>query len=96
MRDGKKVKHIPGEDKGDVMLYAISTCGWCKKTKELLKDLGVEFNYIDVDTLQGSDREEAIQKLSKHNPACSAPTIVINDSICIVGFDEERIREVLG
>lgn len=30
------VKHVPGEDRGKIALYALSTCGWCAKTKELL------------------------------------------------------------
>jgi hypothetical protein len=29
------------------------------------------------------------------NPQCSFPTIVFNNSSCIVGFDEQRIKEVL-
>ena len=42
-------EHVKGVNKGDIKLYALSTCGWCGKTKELLNDLGVEFNYIYVD-----------------------------------------------
>ena len=30
------VNHVAGRNKGKVMLYALSTCGWCAKTKELL------------------------------------------------------------
>ncbi|MDD5684459.1 MAG: glutaredoxin family protein, partial [Methanoregulaceae archaeon] len=30
--------HIDGEDKGKVVLFALSTCGWCAKTKELLAE----------------------------------------------------------
>ncbi len=33
------VGHIPGRDVGWVMLYAISTCVWCKKTRRLLENL---------------------------------------------------------
>ena len=28
------VEHVNGNEKGSVMLYALSTCGWCAKTKE--------------------------------------------------------------
>ena len=31
------VEHVTGKNKGKVMLYALSTCGWCGKTKELLQ-----------------------------------------------------------
>ena len=52
------IKHVPGENRGDVMLYALSTCAWCRKTKELLRKLGVEFRYIDIDLLEGEEKEK--------------------------------------
>jgi glutaredoxin len=90
------VKHVPGEDRGDIILYAISTCGWCRKTKELLKSLGVEYRYIDIDLLQGEEKDRVMEELKKHNPMCTAPTVVVNNKECIIGFDEEKIRKVLG
>lgn len=89
------VKHVAGKRVGKVMLYALSTCVWCQKTKRLLNDLGVEYDYTDVDLLSGAEREAAIESVKKHNPACSFPTLVINDSKCIVGFKENEIREAL-
>jgi len=26
--------HVDGKNKGKIMLYALSTCVWCKKTKQ--------------------------------------------------------------
>ncbi len=41
---------IQGEiKKHKVLLYAISTCPWCKKAKELLKDNKIEVKYVDAD-----------------------------------------------
>jgi glutaredoxin-like protein NrdH len=87
--------HVPGKNAGRVVLYALSTCPWCKKTKKLLDDLGVEYDYTDVDLLTGSDKEEAIAVLKKWNPRSSFPTIVVNDSLCIVGFEEDQIRKAI-
>ena len=53
------VKHVSGKKGGTIMLYALSTCGWCAKTKRLLDDLGVEYHYEYVDHLQGEEREKA-------------------------------------
>ena len=39
-----ELKHVPGKDKGKIMLYALSTCGWCQKVKRFLNNLGVEYN----------------------------------------------------
>jgi len=91
-----KIEHVEGEKKGKIMLYALSTCVWCKKTKKLLKDIGVEYNYVFVDELKGEEKEEAINEIKKHNPRCSFPTIVFNDEKCIVGFKEEEIKEAIS
>ena len=85
---------IKGKDKGKVMLYALSTCGWCKKTKNLLRDLDAEYSYIDVDKLEGAEKEMVMDEVIKWNPACSFPTLVINDK-CITGFKEDEIKKAL-
>ncbi len=87
---------VEGDPKGDITLYAISTCVWCKRTKRLLESLGVSYNYIFVDTLDRSTRDEVESDVRKWNPRCSFPTMVINDDKCIVGFQEEEIKEALG
>ena len=87
-------EHVKGENKGKIMLYALSTCGWCRKTKELLNELGVKYDYIFVDLLEDKDKDVAMDEVKKWNPRCSFPTIVINDK-CIVGFKEDEIKEAL-
>jgi glutaredoxin len=91
-----KMEHVDGENKGKVMLYALSTCGWCKKTKEFLKENGIEFSYVYVDLLEGNDRDEAIKEVGKWNPRRSYPTVVINDEISVAGFKEDEIKKALG
>ncbi len=86
------LKHVEGEKKGKIMLYAISTCVWCKKTKKLLNSLGVDYNYVDVDLLDEEDKERAEEEVKKWNPLCSFPTLVINDEESVTGYDEEEIR----
>ena len=87
------VEHVSGKKKGTVMLYALSTCGWCKRTKELLRELGVEFDFMYVDLLEGKEQDTAMDTVERLNPSGSFPTLVINDNKCIVGFKEQEIRE---
>jgi glutaredoxin-like protein NrdH len=87
---------VNGEKKGKLVLYALSTCGWCKKTRMLLEDLGVQYNYIYVDLLEGEERKEIIEQVKKWNPQLSFPTLVVNDEKCIVGFNEDEVKETLG
>lgn len=90
------VVQVPGRDAGKVKLYALSTCGWCKKTKDLLDNLGVAYEYEYVDLLSGEEREKVVQEITAWNPSRNFPTMVINDERCIVGFVENEIREALG
>jgi glutaredoxin-like protein NrdH len=78
------------------MLYALSTCGWCRRTKNLLGELGVEYRYVDVDRLEGEARNEAIAEMTRWNPSRSFPTMVLDNKECIVGYQEDKTREALA
>jgi glutaredoxin-like protein NrdH len=88
--------HVKGKDKGKVVLYALSTCVWCKKTKKLLTELGVDFSYVYVDLLEGKEKANVVDEVTRYNSMRSFPTLVIDDKTSIVGYQEKRIREVLG
>lgn len=92
----EKGNHVSGIDRGKVMMYGLSTCVWCKKTKKFLTDLGVEFDYVFVDRLEGDEEKEAIEEVRRFNPSTSFPTTIINSEKAIVGFKEKEIREALG
>lgn len=86
---------VEGTDRGEVMLYALSTCIWCRKTRELLDSLGVGYSFVYLDQLVGAQQDEAMDEMARANPARSFPTVVINGEIVIRGFDESRMREAL-
>ena len=89
-------KTVDGKEKGNITLYALSTCGWCLKTRRLLDSLGIKYRYIYVDKLDEKESAEASKQISKWNPDESFPTLVIDNNSCILGFDEEKIKEKLG
>jgi glutaredoxin-like protein NrdH len=91
-----KLEHVDGEKKGEILLFALSTCGWCKKTRLLLEELGVDYDYVYVDLTEGDERNEVIENLKKWNTSLSFPTLVLNNDKCIVGFDKASIEEALG
>lgn len=91
-----ELTHVDGKNKAKIMLYALSTCIWCRKTKMLLNELGVAYDYVDVDLLDPADQEKVVEIISKFNPTGGFPTIIINDKDCIRGFDEQKIRELFG
>jgi glutaredoxin len=78
-----------------VKMYTLSTCSHCKAAKKFMADLDVEFEFTDVDLLEGMDKVKAVNELRKINPSCSFPTIIIGDKV-IVGNRNQEIKEALG
>ncbi|AET65470.1 glutaredoxin family protein [Methanothrix harundinacea] len=89
-------ERVEGEDRGDITLYALSTCVWCHKTKKLLERLGAKFRYVYVDLLEGDERDRTLEDVKKHNPSVTFPTTVIGGDKSIVGFKEREMKEALG
>jgi len=79
----------------NVRVFTLSTCSHCKATKKFLKDNGIDFEFKDIDLLQGSEKENTLQEVVKYNPQRSFPTIIIGNTT-IVGFKEADIRKALG
>lgn len=92
------IRNIHGALKDhDVKLYALTTCGWCKKTKKLLEELDVEYLCINFDLLSDEEKKSLRDELKEFNPSISFPTIIIDHGEeVIVGFKEDRIRDVLS
>lgn len=91
-----QMTHVKGNKMGKVVLYALSTCGWCRKTKRLLDKMGIEYSYVDVDLLEDKEEDMVMKEIERWNPKCSFPTVVVNNEKCIVGFNEKKIKKVVG
>ncbi len=91
-----KTVKIPGENnKHKVLMYTISTCAWCKKTRNFLKDHNIEYTYVDVDLADQEDRERIRRNILRRGGRLSYPTIIIDDKILLTGFHKDKIKENL-
>jgi glutaredoxin len=79
----------------EVKIYSLSTCSHCKSTKKFLSECTVQYDFVDVDLLEGDERKAILEDVKKLNPKCSFPTIMIGDKV-IVGYKEQEIKEALG
>jgi glutaredoxin len=92
------VGHVDGQKRGNVTLYGLSTCVWCKKTKDLLTSLKVDYSFVYVDLLNAADKKSVMSELKSwvttwpHTP--SFPMLIIDDK-CVFGYQEEIIRDFL-
>lgn len=92
-----KTTKVPGKNsKHRVLLYALSTCAWCKRTKKLLIDHGIEYEYVDVDLCSDEDRDEIHKDIERRGARPSYPIVIVDDKEVIIGFREDAIKEALG
>lgn len=79
----------------NVRLYALSTCPYCRMTKRYLDDNGIAYELTEVDTLEGAERQGAIDEVKQLSGGTSFPVLVADDQV-VVGFNKTRIADVLG
>ena len=90
-----EIKHVDGKDRGDIFLYTLSTCAWCKKMKRWLDKKGLGYSYVDVDLEPAESKEAVMEEVRRWNPKCSFPTVVVNRKDSFVGFKPDRLKELL-
>jgi glutaredoxin-like protein NrdH len=78
----------------DIILYSLTTCIFCKRTKEFLDECGAKYECVLVDQLQGDEHKKVVEDIKKVNPKLSFPTLVI-DGEAIIGFKQDQIEEAL-
>jgi glutaredoxin-like protein NrdH len=83
------------QNKHKVVVYALSTCVWCKMTKQYLKDNSVEYEYIDVDLCQEEDKQKIRQHIQSKGGPLSYPTTIVDDNVVITGFRKDLLKEAL-
>lgn len=67
----------------------------CKATKRFLKEHNIKFDYVDVDKLEGKEKQDVISEMMKISGSSRFPTIVVGDTV-IVGFYEDKLKAALG
>ena len=78
-----------------VKLFALSTCPYCRMTREYLDENDVEYELTEVDHLDGEEKQAAVDEVKQLSGGTSFPVIVIDDEV-IVGFNKRAIKERLG
>jgi len=81
----------------DIVVYALSTCGFCKRALAFLEEKGFAYRYIYVDQLPIETKNE-IKKILKErfNENVAFPFAVIDDKEHLVGFIQPDWVRTLG
>jgi glutaredoxin-like protein NrdH len=87
---------VPGKNnKHEVRMYALSTCIWCKRTKQFLNENSVEYEYVDVDLADKDDYDKIREEILDKGGSLSFPVLIIDNSKLINGYRVEDIKEAL-
>jgi glutaredoxin-like protein NrdH len=86
---GKKNNH-------KVTVYALSTCVWCKLTKQFLNENEISYEFVDVDLLGEEDKQKVRQTITSKGGSLSYPTTIVDDKVVITGFRKDKLKEALG
>jgi glutaredoxin-like protein NrdH len=79
-----------------VTIFALSTCVWCKLTKQYLSENGVTYEFVDVDLLNEKDKSTVHQIVTSKGGLLSYPTTIVDDKTVITGFRKDQLKEALG
>jgi glutaredoxin len=91
----QKIRVTGENSKHKVLVYAISTCAWCKMMKRFLNDNNVEYEYVDVDLTSDEDHEKIRQDIISMGGEPSYPTMIVDGKTVITGFRKDKIKEAL-
>ena len=73
-----------------VTIYSTPTCTYCQLAKQFFGENDVDYTEIDVST-----DNEKLQEMVEKSGQMGVPVIEIDDQV-VVGFDEGRVKEMLG
>ena len=82
-------------NKHKVRIYALSTCVWCKMTKQFLNDNNVEYEFVDVDLADEDDKQKIHEIIQNKGGMLSYPTTIVDDKVVITGFRKDQLKEAL-
>jgi len=90
------ISKVSGKNaKRKVFVYALSTCVWCKMTKQFLKDNDVSFEYVDVDLCSEEEKDKIRKEIQVKGGPLSYPTTIVDDKVIITGFRKDLLKKEL-
>jgi len=92
----RTIKVDGGKSDHGVFMFALSTCGWCKRTREFLSENDVAFEYIDVDKCTFEEKREVGRILQEKDATLGFPVTIVDNKVVITGFKPDELREAIG
>ena len=77
-----------------VKVFALSTCPYCRMARAYLDENGVSYDVVEVDMLEGDEKDAAIAEVKEASGGTSFPVVVVGEEV-LVGFNKKRMKELL-
>ena len=77
-----------------VIMYTLSTCPWCRKTKQWFKDHNIEFEFVDYDLATDDVKKRIQEKVRSDELALSFPIVYIGRSV-VQGHNPDKYAALL-
>ncbi len=77
-----------------ITIYSLSTCLWCKKTKQYFEDKKVPFDTVDYDKQDPGKQAEIRKEMKGAGCDTSFPFIKIGGT-CTQGYDPAEFERLL-
>jgi glutaredoxin len=88
--------HVNGtETSAPILVFGLSTCTWCQKTKTTLDDIGVEYWWIDIDVLNPKMAHALYSDAGMMGVCHDIPgevPVILKGTACMTGYKADVIR----
>jgi len=74
------------------VMYSTSWCGYCKRLKSQLAELGISFEEINIEEVAGT--AEIVEKVNGGNQ--TVPTLVFSDGSAMTNPSVKQVQEKLA
>ena len=77
-----------------VSMYTLSTCPWCRKTKQFFKDKNIQFDFIDYDLATEGEQDRISKDMMKYTGHVAFPFVRIDEEV-VIGYNPEKYEELI-
>jgi glutaredoxin-like protein NrdH len=77
-----------------ILMYGLTTCPHCKRTRDFLESVGADFEIIWLDKLGEDEKKKAIEEVRKISGSYSVPLVVMGDK-WVLGYSKDKLQELL-
>ncbi len=98
MLDTLVYTNVQGSKDGkNITVFALSTCGFCKRAMTFLATNGFSYRYIYIDTIPLETKTEVKRLLKeKYKADIAFPFVTVGEADYLVGFIEPDWKRTLG